>query len=126
MKAAARKLRMAAGPATSIAAPEPSRRPVPMEPPTATMAICPAVSWWRSPSSLRGSGEVAGEGMLHHIKNGLACLRAGLAPQSSGRRDPSFRLKNGCTQDDAAFLALTVTFVIVRVRYRIAAVEAHS
>jgi len=44
MKAAARKLRMAAGPASSIAAPEPRRRPVPMEPPTATMAIWAAES----------------------------------------------------------------------------------
>src|SRR5579872_3370428 len=56
MNAAAMKLRMAAGPATSIAAPEPSKSPVPMEPPTATIAICPAVSWWRRPDSLVGRG----------------------------------------------------------------------
>src|SRR5260370_30330445 len=71
MKAAARKLRMAAGPATSMAAREPRRRPVPMEPPTATMAICPAESWWRRPSSLVCIWWMGGaEAMEHHIKKG--------------------------------------------------------
>src|SRR5258708_38980027 len=70
MKAAARKLRIAAGPATSMAAPEPRRRPVPMEPPTATMAICPAVSWWRRPSSWI-AGDKGSEGMEHDIKKAM-------------------------------------------------------
>jgi hypothetical protein len=39
-----------------------------MEPPTATMAICPAESWWRRPSSLACS-EAGSEGMEHDIKN---------------------------------------------------------
>src|SRR3981189_1366807 len=51
MKAARTKLRMTAGPASSMAAAVPRRSPVPMEPPTATMVICPAVSWWRRPDS---------------------------------------------------------------------------
>ena len=46
-----KKLRMTAGPASPIAGAEPSKSPVPIEPPTATMAICPALSWWRSPCS---------------------------------------------------------------------------
>src|ERR1700693_2992512 len=45
---------MRAAPASPMALAEPSSSPVPIEPPTATMAIWPAVSWWRSPcSSLR-------------------------------------------------------------------------
>jgi hypothetical protein len=36
-----------------------------MEPPTATMVICPAVSWWRRPDSgLAGSGFEGRVGML--------------------------------------------------------------
>lgn len=31
-----------------------------MEPPTATMAICPAVSWWRRPDSFVGGGGSVG------------------------------------------------------------------
>src|ERR1700686_3786494 len=34
-----------------MAAAEPSSSPVPIEPPTATMAIWPALSWWQSPLS---------------------------------------------------------------------------
>src|SRR2546426_1891700 len=60
MKAARTKLRMTAGPASSMAAAVPSRRPVPIEPPTATMVICAALSWWRRPNS----GSVAGEAMV--------------------------------------------------------------
>src|ERR1700686_3407968 len=51
MKAARMKLRMTAGPASSMAAAVPRRSPVPMEPPTATIVICPAVSWRRRPDS---------------------------------------------------------------------------
>ena len=39
MKAASRKLKITAGPASPIALAEPSKSPVPIEPPTATMAI---------------------------------------------------------------------------------------
>ena len=53
MKAASRKVKMTAGPAASIAAAEPSSSPVPIDPPTATIAICPAVSWRWRPSSCR-------------------------------------------------------------------------
>src|SRR6202043_2415064 len=72
IKAATTKLRIAAGPATSMAAPEPRSKPVPMEPPTATMAICPAESWWRRPSSwMEGA-----DGMQHHSKKaGIAQIR---------------------------------------------------
>jgi hypothetical protein len=38
------KLRMTLGPATLMAAAEPRSNPVPIEPPTATIAICPALS----------------------------------------------------------------------------------
>jgi hypothetical protein len=51
IKPAKRKLRITAGPAISMAAAEPSNKPVPIEPPTATMAIWPALSWWRRPLS---------------------------------------------------------------------------
>jgi hypothetical protein len=50
-----------------MAAPEPRRRPVPIEPPTATIAICGALSWWRRPSSWVGDG-VGPDGMQHDIK----------------------------------------------------------
>src|SRR6266481_9707965 len=64
MKAARMKLRMTAGPASSMAAAVPRRSPVPMEPPTATMVICPAVSWWRRPDSgFENSGFEDGAGM---------------------------------------------------------------
>src|SRR5579863_766923 len=56
MKAARTKLRMTAGPASSMAAAVPRRSPVPMEPPTATIVICPAVSWWRRPDSANSEG----------------------------------------------------------------------
>src|SRR4029077_12313040 len=56
MKAGSRKLTMTAGPAKSRAGAEPRKRPVPIEPPTATMAIWLAVSWWRSPCSSLGLG----------------------------------------------------------------------
>jgi len=39
MNAASPKVRMTAGPAASIAAADPSNSPVPIDPPTATMAI---------------------------------------------------------------------------------------
>ena len=41
-----------------------------MEPPTATIAICPAVSWWRRPSSGADFAEATSVGIPHHIKNG--------------------------------------------------------
>src|ERR1035438_4200297 len=69
MKAARTKLRITAGPAREIADAVPRSRPVPMEPPTATMVICPAVSWWRRPDSessapcLPNSGFEEGTGM---------------------------------------------------------------
>src|ERR1043166_111038 len=46
-----------AGPATCMAAPDPSRSPVPMEPPTATMAICRAESSFLRPFSCSDIGE---------------------------------------------------------------------
>src|SRR5579864_9762781 len=80
-KAAIRKLRMAAGPASSMAAPEPRRSPVPMEPPTATMAICPAESWWRRPSSLMRTVLVCGgegsKGMQEDSKSGARWCNEG-------------------------------------------------
>src|ERR1035441_2741098 len=54
MKAARTKLRITAGPAREMADAVPRSRPVPMEPPTATIVICPAVSWWWRPDSLIG------------------------------------------------------------------------
>src|SRR5882672_516383 len=60
MNAARTQLRMTAAPASSMAAAVPSRRPVPIEPPTATMVICPALSWWRRPVSDCGLGEDMG------------------------------------------------------------------
>ena len=47
---------MTAGLASSMAA-VPSRRPVPIEPPTATMFSCAVLSWWRSPDSGSEAGE---------------------------------------------------------------------
>src|SRR5215469_5463223 len=69
MNAAATKLRMAAGPAISMAAPDPKSKPVPIEPPTATMAIWEAESWWRSPSSWICGGAADAVGMLQHSMN---------------------------------------------------------
>ena len=60
MKAASAKLRITAGPASSMAAAVPSSNPVPIEPPTATMVIWPALSWWRSPDSEFEAGEDIG------------------------------------------------------------------
>ncbi len=68
------KLRIAAGPAISMAAPDPRRSPVPMEPPTATIAICAADSWWRSPSSWNCGGAEDSVGMQQHSMEGLAVL----------------------------------------------------
>jgi hypothetical protein len=42
---------MTAGPAIWMAAADPSSSPVPIDPPTPTMAIWPAPSWRRSPLS---------------------------------------------------------------------------
>ena len=42
---------------------------MPMEPPTATMAICPALSWWWSPSSWIWADGASG-GMENDIKCG--------------------------------------------------------
>jgi len=35
----------------------PKSRPVPIEPPTATIVIWPALSWWRRPDSETEAGE---------------------------------------------------------------------
>src|SRR5947209_2386237 len=51
MRALSTNVRATAGPATWMAAPEPSSNPVPMEPPTATMAIWRAVNSLFSPCS---------------------------------------------------------------------------
>src|SRR5438105_15944137 len=51
INAANAKLIITPGPAMLSAAAEPSNSPVPIDPPTATIAIWPALSWWRSPSS---------------------------------------------------------------------------
>src|ERR1700723_881118 len=51
MKAARTKVRRTAGPASEMAEAVPRSRPVPIEPPTATIVICPAVSWRRRPDS---------------------------------------------------------------------------
>src|SRR2546425_5330705 len=67
------------GPASSMAAAVPSRRPVPIEPPTATMVICAALSWWRRPNS----ASVAGDAMV--VCTGKAMPGSG----SSRYADPS-------------------------------------
>jgi hypothetical protein len=75
-----------------------------MEPPTATMAICPAESWWRRPSSLVRprlvrprwiAGEAGSEGMQHHIKNyGIAQVRRAVVGRVGGeiRSERRFRI----------------------------------
>ncbi len=90
-KAAARKLRMAAGPAISMAAPDPRSSPVPIEPPTATMAICGAESWRRSPSSWNCRGAEDSVGMQQHSMSVRALLNVPM-PKSdflSGSTDGS-------------------------------------
>ena len=96
MKAASRKLRITAGPASSMAGAEPSRRPVPIEPPTATMAIWPALNWRRSPCSCVIS---CSEGMCSYIRK-------------SGKSASEVEIGN---------LGAGMTFVIECVRYFVAA-----
>jgi hypothetical protein len=53
-----------------MAAAVPRSNPVPIEPPTATIVICPAVSWWRSPNSglLLSGGEEGEVDMSVHTR----------------------------------------------------------
>ena len=48
---------------------------MPIEPPTATMAICAAESWCRSPSSWTRAGAADAMGMLQHSMTGRPVLR---------------------------------------------------
>ena len=73
MKPASRKLKITLGPATSIAAADPSNSPVPIDPPTATIAIWPALSW-----CLKTVLRIAWFGLSHpgtYIRNRLYCQR---------------------------------------------------
>src|SRR5215469_13229543 len=75
-----------------MAAPDPSRRPVPIEPPTATMAICPALSSRRR----RLSGFVIKALLLWNPAAGRNrdCVIA-LAPARENRVPRAFRWDRG-------------------------------
>src|SRR5438105_9664104 len=72
MKAASKKLRITPGPAISRAAADPNKRPVPIDPPTATIAIWPAPSWCRSP---RSWSSFSATGIRHLYQKLLWCQR---------------------------------------------------
>src|SRR5436309_2624277 len=72
MKAARKKLRITPGPAISRAAADPNKRPVPIDPPTATIVIWPAPSWCRSP---RSWSSVSATGIRQLYQKLLWCQR---------------------------------------------------
>src|SRR3954468_21911412 len=78
MNAASRNVTMTAGPATSMAAADPRRSPVPIDPPTATIAIWPAVSCRCNPSS-RDAGVAVCTSDVYHWAAGTISLRRPLA-----------------------------------------------
>jgi len=86
------KVRMTAGPASWMAAAVPNNSPVPIEPPTATMVICPALSWWRSPDS--GLFEV---GLLETrvVVRAVICARTHISEAGGGARISSGRWSCG-------------------------------
>src|SRR5277367_3324190 len=67
---------MTAGPASEIADAVPSSKPVPIEPPTATMVICPAVSSrWRPDSGLGWPG-IGAFYWYHRVWEKEGCVEA--------------------------------------------------
>src|SRR4051794_11523956 len=73
MNAASRNVRMTAGPATSIAAADPRSSPVPIEPPTATIAIWPAVSCRCNPCSRDAGVPVCTRDVYHCDAGAISC-----------------------------------------------------